>query len=130
MEVNFKSPQQQLFDAIFRASLDLGYRTFDYLPANDAGYPFVFIGEQFDQDRRTKQFLFGDVQQTIHVYNSIRNRRETTTMIDRLKVECRKLKRTENFYVTCKNVTGRIIQDDSTPNVLWHGIIEAEFTFH
>lgn len=131
MATELKSPQQQIFDAVFLASLNLGYRTVDYLPASDFGYPFVFIGEQFDQDRRTKTSLFGDVQQTIHVYHDRRHRREITTMINNIKTECRKLKHTENFYLKCKNINSQIRPDNSiTSESLLHGIIEVEFTFH
>ncbi len=130
MATELKSPQQQIFDAVFLASLRLNYRTYDYLPAKDVGYPFVCIGEQSDQDRRTKTSIYGNVQQTIHIYHLIENRRDLTGMMDRLKVDLRKLKRTENFYITCKNITAQTIQDTSTPQALWHGIIEAEFTFN
>lgn len=130
MAKELKSPQQQIFDAVFLASLRLGYRTYDYLPAKDVGYPFAYIGEQSDQDRRTKTSIYGNVQQTIHIYHLIENRRDLTGMMDALKVELRKLKRTENFYVTCKKITAQTIQDTTTPQALWHGIIEAEFTFN
>ncbi len=130
METDLKSPQQQLYDAVFLASYLLGYRTFNYLPAKDEAYPFVYVGEQFDQDRRTKDLLYGNVQQTIHIYHVIDKRRELTTMMDKLKVECRKLKRTDNFYITFKNATARTLIDNTGGQPLLHGIIEAEFTFH
>lgn len=130
MATELKSPQQQIFDAVFLASLRLGYRTYDYLPAKDVGYPFVYIGEQSDQDRRTKTFICGNVQQTIHIYHLIENRRGLTDMMDALKVELRKIKRTENFYVTYKNISAQTMQDNSTPQPLWHGVIEVEFTFN
>lgn len=124
------SPQQQVFNAVYAASIGLGYSTFDFLPAKETEYPFVFIGEQFDQDRRTKQHIFGNVQQTIHFYHDYRQRSELTAMMDNLKVELRSLKRTPNFYITCKNITGQIIIDDSTAQTLLHGIVEVEFTFN
>lgn len=125
-----KSPQQQIYDACFRASLNLGYRTFDYLPANEVAYPFVFVGEQFDQDKRNKSIIYGDVQQTIHIYHTYKNRSELTSMMNALKVECRRLKRTENFYATCKRITAQTIPDNSTGERLLRGIIEVEFRFH
>jgi len=125
-----KSPQQQIFDAVFLISLNLGYATFDYLPANQVTYPFVFIGEQSDQDLRTKTSIYGRVQQTIHVYHSQKKRRELTTMMNNLKTGFRKLKSTENFYVTYKNISGQVIPDNSTSEPLLHGMIEVEFQFH
>lgn len=130
MTTDLKSPQQQIYDAVFLASHRLGYRTYPYLPAKDAALPFVYIGEQFDQDRRTKSIIYGDVQQTIHIYHLIENRRDLTDMMNRLKEEIRKIKRTENFYVRSKRITAQTLQDTSTPQPLWHGVIEAEFTFN
>lgn len=130
MTTDLKSPQQQIYDAVFLASHLLGYRTFPFLPAKEEKYPFVYVGEQSDQDKKTKSNIYGNVQQTIHIYHLIENRRDLTGMMDALKVELRKLKRTENFYVTCKKITAQTIQDTTTPQALWHGIIEAEFTFN
>lgn len=126
----YKSPQQQIFDAIFKTSEALGYRTFDYLPANDAGYPFVYIGEQFDQDRNLKDVVIGTVEQTIHVYETQRKRRALTDMMDNLKRDIRKLKHTENFYISSININARTIPDNSTPQPLWHGIIEVTLKFN
>lgn len=125
-----KSPQQQIFDACFKVSHALGYRTFDYLPAKDAGYPFVFVGEQFDQDRATKTIIYGRVQQRIHIYHDYKKRRELTTMIDSIKRELRKLKNTESFYISVKNIESRILPDNSTAQALLHGIIEVDFQFN
>jgi len=124
------SPQQQIYNTIFSSSLGLGYATFDYLPPKEQKLPFVYVGEQFDQDRRTKTFLFGDVQQTIHIYHDIKGRGELTSMMNELKVELRKLKRTDNFYVTCKQINAQTLTDTTGNTPLLHGIIEAEFTFN
>lgn len=126
----YKSPQQQIFDAVFKTSENLGYRTFDYLPASEARYPFVFVGEQFDQDRNLKDAVIGTVEQTIHVYEAQRNRRALTDMMDNLKREIRNLKRTENFYITLVGINARTIPDNSTPKPLWHGIIEITIKFN
>lgn len=130
MPIDLKSPQQQIYDAVFIASLNLGYSTYDYLPANEVKYPFVYIGEQFDNDLRTKTSIYGNVQQRVHLYHTYRDRREITTMMDNLKSEFRKLKRTENFNVTCKSINAQTLPDNSSSERLLHGIIEVEFQFN
>lgn len=125
-----RSPQQQIFDTIFSESLKLGYATFDYLPPSSQTLPFVYIGDQFDQDRRTKGLLYGDVQQTLHVYGDYRKRRQVTDMVDGLKAAIRKIKHTDNFYIKINNITSQMITDDSTSQRLWHGIIEVDLTFY
>lgn len=124
-----KSPEQEVFDAIFIESQNLGYRTFDYLPPGNTEYPFVFIGEIFQQDRHTKSGLFGDIQATVHVYNHYRDRRETTTMRDSIKHAMYQKKQAGSINLTLKRGTGQIIIDDSFSQTLLHGILELEFTF-
>lgn len=127
---NLKSPQQQIYDVVFLVAYNLGYSVFDYLPAKDAAYPFVFVGEQFDQDRLTKTSVYGRVQQTIHIYHTHRKRRELTTMMDAIKAECRRLKRTENFYLSVKDIRAQTLPDTTASEPLVHGIIEIDFQFN
>ncbi|AXF54624.1 hypothetical protein [Salicibibacter kimchii] len=137
MTTELKSPQQQIFDAVFAASLSLGYDTYDYLPAESADLPFVFVGEQINTDRRTKRFLYGEVNQTVHVYAMQRNgeqpqgtnRVDFTGMMDQLKIEMRKIKRTDNFKISHGNINDQIMIDTSTSTTLLHGVIEVPFSF-
>lgn len=126
MSIELKSPQQQIYDAVFLVSLNLGYATYDYLPANEVAYPFVYVGEQFDQDIPTKTAIHGQVQQTIHIYHTHRKRRELTTMINNLRTELRKIKRTENFDVTVAGISSRTLPEEK----LLHGVLEVEFKFN
>ena len=130
MPTELKSPQQQIFDAIFLVSHQLGYATYNYLPANDVSYPFVYVGEQYDTDLRTKTSVYGNVVQTIHIYHTYRNRRELTTMMNNIKTEIRKLKRTDNFYLILKGINSQTLPDNSTSVGLLHGIIEVEIQFN
>jgi|SRR5690625_1750159 len=124
------SPQQQLFNAIYNACLDLGYETFDYLPPSSQSLPFVHIGEQFSQDRPTKTVIFGDVQQTINIYHKITGRPELTKMVLDLKRELRKIKKTHDFEWDLRELSDQII-DDSTDNIpLKRAIIEVNYTFN
>lgn len=121
-----KSPQQEIYDAVFLIAHDLGYSVFDYLPAEDEKYPFVYVGEQSDRDRVTKTSVHGRVHQSVHIYHSHRQRRELTTMINNLKAEFRKLKHTDHFYVSVKDITGQVFPEEK----LLHGFIEVEFQFN
>lgn len=125
-----KSPQQQIFDAVFKVCKTLGYDTYDYLPANQVKYPFVFIGEEFDSDQANKSTVTGRVHQTIHIYNDYRKRGDTTTMMDNIKRELRKLKHTRNFYINLRNINSKTLPDNSTAQALIHGIVEVEFSFN
>lgn len=110
--------------------MNLGYNTFDYLPPDKTGYPFVFVGEQFDQDLMTKSVVYGLVNQTIHIYHNYRKRRELTDMMNALKREFRKLKRAGNYHIAVRNMNAQTLIDNSTGEPLLHGIIEVEFRFN
>jgi hypothetical protein len=128
--MEYKSPQQQIFDAVYSISERLGYATFDYLPPKQQAYPFVYVGEQTDQNARTKSGVYGLVQQTVIIYHDYKKRRELTDMRNELEREFRLLKHTDNFYVSCRNVTGQTLIDNSTGQPLLQGIIEVEFRFN
>lgn len=129
MPVIEKSPEQELYDAIFQTCLNLGYRTYDYLPPDGTQYPFVFIGEIFQQDRHTKSGLFGDIQVTVHVYNNYKERRETTTMRDNIKQSLYRLKQAGSINVILKEGTGQIFIDGTGTEPKLHGILELDFTY-
>ena len=138
MEQTYKSPQQQIYDAVFAASLSLGFDTYDYLPADSASYPFVYVGEQINQDFKTKRFLYGEVQQSVHIYAIQRNgeqpdgtnRNEFTGIMDQLKVEMRKIKRTDNFKILKQSINDQVLLDTSTSTALLHGVVEVRFLFN
>lgn len=123
-------PQQQIFIAVYSVCKAIHNDTYDYLPANDVAYPFIFVGEQFDNDIANKSTITGRVTQTIHVYNVHTKRGDTTTMMDAIKRELRKLKHTKNFYINVKNINSRTLPDKSTAVALIHGIVEVEFLFN
>lgn len=125
-----KSPQQQIYDACFRVSLALGYSTWRYLPGKEADYPFVFVGEQYDDDSATKSVIFGDVVQRIHIYHVDSKRVELTSIMDAIKLNLRKLKHTETFYINVKKINSQTLPDNTAAQALWHGIIEIEFRFN
>lgn len=124
------SPQQQVFDTIFSVSEKLGYATVDYLPGEEIGYPFVYLAEQFDEDRETKTAIFGDVSQTMHIYHTYKNRGELSQIIKNLRYKIRQLKHTKNFYITIKSTRCRIIGDGTASVPLLHAILEVDLTFN
>src|SRR5699024_9989508 len=98
--------------------------------AKDAAYPFVYVGEQFDNDRNTKSAIYGDVIQRIHIYHDYRKRSELTGMMDNLKREIRKLKRADGFALNIKRINAQTLLDTSATEPLYHGIVEVNITFN
>ncbi|WP_206393988.1 hypothetical protein, partial [Cytobacillus horneckiae] len=85
------------------------------------------IGETFNQDAATKSGLYYTIQQRIHVYHTIKNRRDLTNMVETLKRECRFLKGTDKYFINCKKAQSQIIPDNTDTEPLLHAIIELEF---
>lgn len=124
-----KSPQQAIFDVVFATSVNLGYATYDYLPPDEVSYPFVFVGEQFDNDIETKTAITGLVTQTIHIYHTHKKRRELTGIMDTLKMFLRKLKRADKYRISVRSVSSQTLIDNTTGEPLLHGILEIEFRY-
>ena len=125
------SPQQEIFTAIRGICTKLGYTVYDYLPPDGVAYPFVFVGEQYSNDQANKSAVFGTVNQTVHIYHDDYNKRgTTTTMMDAIKTEVRKLKSTPHFHVRVRSVDDQILTDNTTDTPLLHGVIEIAIQFN
>ncbi|MDQ0158806.1 hypothetical protein [Alkalibacillus salilacus] len=123
-----KAPDIQLYNAVFSASLTLGYDTYDYLPSAETAYPFVHVAETTEDDVvDNKQVITGTLAQTIHVWGYANNRAEHSGMVYALKMALRKLKRLENYYLKYNTLNANTIYDNSTDDDLLHSIITAEY---
>lgn len=131
------SPQQEIFDTIFKTSEDLfasnnlkeHIQTVNYLPPHGSSYPFVFIGEQLNRDIQTKSITIGEVIQTVHIYHTHKKQGDLSEMVVKLRQAVHALKDTKHFNINVKNVTGRIIAEPSTVEPLVHGVIDFTITF-
>lgn len=72
-------PQNNLFIEVKSRCLDLfnDKTVYDYLPKTDVGYPLIFIGESYQIDTRTKSYIYGQIKQTVHIYNDYKLRGQT-----------------------------------------------------
>jgi hypothetical protein len=124
-------PQQELFTALKLALEAKGFDVYDgVLPPENTPYPFVYLGDFRQTDTEHKNAVTGIVYPVIHVWhNNCRQRGTVSAMLLEIKTECRKLVKTSNFAWLVRNVTGRIIPDNTTKTPLLHGVIEAEFLF-
>lgn len=124
-------PQQELFTAIKLAIEALGYCVFDgFLPPDGTPYPFVYLGDFQQIDDANKTAVFGNVFPTIHIWSDTPKQRGTVSkMLLEVKTECRKIEHTKNFAWSLRNVTQRILADNTTKTPLLHGMLEVEYKF-
>lgn len=124
-------PQQEYFS---RLKIDLeamGFSVYDgVLPPADAPYPLVYLGEFRQTDTANKSAVFGIVYPTIHVWhNDLRQRGTVSQMLLSIKTVCRMIDHTENFAWQVREMTQRILNDDTTNAPLLHGVLEAGVAF-
>ena len=126
-------PQQELFTDLLVRLKNLGYDVYDgSMPPESTSYPFVYMADsQLVDDRRYKDAVFGNVFQTVHVWhNNPRKRGTVSAMLLAIKDEANKIEYTNRFYWELRNVTQRILTDDSTDRTLLHAVLELEFKFN
>lgn len=124
-------PQQELFARLKLDIEALGYTVYDgFLPPDGTPYPFVYLGEVQQVDNANKSGVFGTVFPTLHVWSDTpRNRGTVSQMLLEIKTVCRKITHTAHFAWAFRNVTQRILPDQTTKTPLLHGVIEAEYKF-
>lgn len=123
--------QQELFTALKLGLEEKGYAVFDgTLPPDDTPYPFIYLGDFRQTETELKNALMGIVYPMIHVWHNDTEQRGTVSaMLLDVKALCRKILRTNNYSWSVRNVTSRIIPDNTTKTPLLHGVCEADFHF-
>ena len=129
--MNWNDPQQEIFSRLHFDISSKGYDVYDgYLPPENTPYPFVYMGDCNQIDDANKTAVFGNVYQTIHVWsNKPQNRGDLSKIMLEIKNICRNIDKTRNFSWFAKNVTQRIIPDNTTKTPLLHGVLEVDFRF-
>lgn len=79
-----KSPEQELFDAVYSAIQDKGYTVYDYLPQENeqVEYPFVVVGGITTAMTANKSAYRGKATITIDVWGDMNNKVEVSTIGD------------------------------------------------
>ena len=125
-----KQPDQMVFDELFRLSEGLGFDTYTFLPDLDAGYPFVEIGDTHLLPSPTKGLLYGRVTATVHVWHDVSNRKELSDIIGKLMQVFSTIHILGGLrFAMDRTSTSQIIKDNSTDEMLYHGILNLEFRF-
>lgn len=123
--------EQELFTALKLAIEAKGYSVYDgVLPPEGTPYPFVYLGDFRQTDNEHKSDRTGIVYPMIHVWhNNPKQRGTVSKMMYDIKTVCRKINHTHNYAWMFRNVSGRILTDNTTKAPLLHGVVEAEGLF-
>lgn len=122
-------PQQMLFGYLLTELKEKGYSVYDgALPSDKASYPFIYLADSQTVDAARKDAVQGTVYQTLHVWHDNPKERGTVSaIILDIKNLCRKLENESGWLLS--ECSSRILSDDTTGQVLMHGIIETGFKF-
>lgn len=122
-------PQQEIFTELLMRIKKLGYDVYDgELPPKNTPYPFVYIADSQQDDKRLKNAVIGNVNQRVHVWHNNAKQRGTVSkiMLD-VKRVCYQFESTAGW--SFEGVTERIISDGTTKEPLLHGVLDLEFRF-
>ena len=98
------------------------------LPDAKEPYPFVVLGEVQIIPLATLSGMLGRVVATIDVWGTSDSRREVASMCQSLLVNSNYLAmQTIDASLDANASNFRILRDDSTDSVLWHGVLSLEF---
>lgn len=126
-----KQPDQQLHDELIKRSNSLGLTAYPYLPEDGTPYPFMVVSYTQIIPQATKSYLIGEVSARVDVWGRIDDRKLVSDWIGKLMAE----------YSTIKLINGtrwsmdltsptQIIKDNSTEELLYHGILDLKFRFN
>lgn len=128
-----KTPDQALYDALFKICIGLKYKTYDFLPPEGTGYPFVVVGNTEILPFSTKSYAIGRIAARVDVWASYKSRKQASDMMNKIVYKASTIKHLQD-NIKCSlriNDTNiRLLQDNSTNDNLWHGIIELTFNFY
>jgi hypothetical protein len=125
-------PQQELF-TLLKLGLEAQKKggTYDgIMPPEDTPYPFIYLGDNQENDTDCKNGVYGRVHQTIHFWhNNTRQRGVVSDMIFNAKKLCKSIQRTAHYSWEARGMTSRIFPDNTTKSPLLHGVLEVDFYF-
>ena len=121
--------EQRLFSEVKRICESSGIKTYEYLPNDDVGYPFVFVGEQFGNsvfNNKDKRLL--SVTQTVHVYhNNYMQRGTLSSIMSNITSGMMMIDKVDGRQLNVRGQSMQILPDNSIGIPLLHGVIEVTY---
>lgn len=124
-----KTPDQQIYDAIFSASVELGYKTYPFNPPPGTSYPFVHLGTVQLLPRATKSHLLGTVQVVFDVWGDKSSRAKVAAMANNLLTAISKIKKTSEglvLFMDTERTSTEIMPDNSSIDDLWRARVTLQ----
>lgn len=126
-----KQPDQQLHDELIRRSTALGLTAYPFLPEEGTPYPFMVVGYTQILPRPTRSYLIGTVAVEVDIWARVDDRKLVSDWIGKLMAEFSTIRQIDGtrWSMDLSSPT-EIIKDNSTQEMLYHGILDLKFKFH
>lgn len=126
-----KQPDQQIHDELIRRSTALGLTAYPFLPEEGTPYPFMVVGYTQILPRPTRSYLIGTVAIQVDVWARADDRKLVSDWIGKLMAEFSTIRQIDGtrWSMDLTSPT-EIIKDNSTQEMLYHGILDLKFKFH
>ena len=126
-----KQPDQQIHDELIKRSNVLGLTAYPFLPPDGTPYPFMVVSYTQIVPQPTKSYLVGAVSAQVDVWGKIDDRKLVSDWIGKLMTEFSTIKQINRtrWSMDLSSPT-QIIKDNSTQEMLYHGILDLKFKFH
>lgn len=126
-----KQPDQQIHDELIKCSTALGLTAYPFLPEDGTPYPFMVVSYTQIVPQPTKSYLLGAVSAQVDVWGTADDRKLVSDWIGKLMNEFSKIRRIGSTqWAMDLSSSTQIIKDNSTPELLYHGILDLKFKFH
>lgn len=127
-----KTPDQELYDEIYRKATGLGYTVYQFNPTGDTAYPYVKLGMVQIIPRATKSYLLGVAYVTFDIWGDENKRRLIAEMAHNLINAISKIKQIPDglsWSMDQSTVSTEILPDDSTNDNLWRANVSFQMNF-
>ncbi|EFM30293.1 hypothetical protein [Streptococcus gallolyticus] len=126
-----KQPDQQIHDELIKRSTLLGLPAFPFLPDDSESYPFMVVAYTQIIPQPTKTKLIGEIAVQCDVWGNTDDRKLVSDWVGKLMEEFSNIRQINGrqWFMDLTSST-QIVKDNSTPELLYHGILDLKFKFH
>lgn len=124
-----KQPDQQIHDELMNRLGKNQFVVYPFLPPEDVSYPFIVMGVTRTLPRATKSFLVGRVRLDVHVWGIVENRKWVSDTLGEIREISGQINQIDTREWLLVSSVSEIVRDNSTNQVLYHGILELEYKF-